>query len=173
MKTWIASIVLINSTWAFAQNSCQELFLSGRNLKKAVFLSMDRYGKERTMKNEFALLDKNTPVIQHDNLKRTEFFKVYGAQSTTVDTKNLTAAKKAFKQYEEDSRENTTQLVAKVLFEKDEKNNVNAWAVLIGQRTVDFKGQETISPKAIYSIERNSLGEQLKLITNQFGDLIM
>ena len=173
MKKIFVALLLLQSSLGWTQNMCFDVFKSGHTLKKSVFLAMDRYAKERVMKNEFALLDRNVPVLQHDNLNRTPVFKVYGSDTESVSVKSVTAAKKAFRQYEDDSRENTTHLVAQVLFEKDEKGLDNAWAVLISQQLIDTRGLKTLSPKAIYSVERNSSGEIMKLITNRFGDLIM
>ncbi len=155
-------------------NSCKSLFATGNVVRKAHYLAMNRYEKQTLLKNVFQVGSDLNPRFQgYDNLSVTKSFKVYGTKDESIDSKLQSAALKVFKKYELDSRENTIQLVATVLFEgKDVTlSENNPWAVLISKKTINGRGQEKLEPVSAYSIERNGAGEAIVPIIHNFDGL--
>ncbi len=171
-------LFLVLSTQAsFAQTkSCKSVFSSGVSIFKAQYLAMDIYGKQNFLKNIFSVgSDLNLRFRDYDNLSVSEPMKIFNSLEHSFDPKLKAAAIKVLKQYELDSRENITQLVATVLFEKKEllPGQVNPWAVLISKKIINTRGQSNLEPVAIYSMERSGSNEVMIPILNSFEGLII
>ncbi len=177
-KIFLIAIIAVTSTRAWAEGlNCRSLFSSGYVMKKSSYLTMDKYEKQRFLKNTFKIgEDLNPRFIDHDNLFVSAPFKVFGTNPVAIDSKLMTAAQKTFKKYEEDSRENTTQLVATVLYEPADITSAtaaNPWAVLISKKMISFSGKTTYEPITVYSMERNGASEALVRIIAHFNGLII
>lgn len=155
-----------------AQVRCDSLLGSGSTVKKAHFMAMDRYGKLNFLLYQFDLAGREARGMKYDNLELSPTFRMVGQLPEGVSYKTFAAAKKAMKQYELDSRENTQGLVAKVLFEK-EATGENIWAILISKRQLSHSGNERLEPIVIYSIERNTTGEKLVRISHGFDGPVL
>jgi hypothetical protein len=171
--------LLISANTAFGDLlTCNSLFSAGQTIRKANYLAMNKYEKQSFLKNLFKAGDDLNPrSIGYDNLAITSPFKVFGKVDLTIDSKLMTAAKKVFKKYEEDSRESSILLVATVLYQPKSDTNyeTDPWSVLISKRLMNARGQEILEPVAAYSIERSaaSAGEAIVLIIRNFGGLMI
>lgn len=162
---------------SFAQtDTCKSIFASGNIVRRAHYLAMNKYEKQNLLKNIFRVGSDLNPRFQgYDNLSVSKSFKVYGIKDASIDSKLQAAALKVFKQYELDSRENTIQLLATVLFENADMtlSGNTPWAVLISKRIINGRGQEKLEPVSAYSIEKTGASETIVPIINNFEGLII
>lgn len=177
MSRLILCTTLLTTQLSFAQtNSCKSIFASGNVVRRAHYLAMNKYEKQNLLKNIFRVGSDLNPRFQgFDNLSVSKSFKVYGTKDTSIDSKLQAAALKVFKQYELDSRENTIQLLATVLFEGADVtlSGNTAWAVLISKRIINGRGQEKLEPISAYSIEKTGSSETIVPLINNFEGLII
>jgi hypothetical protein len=177
ISSYLLFTTLIFSQLTFAEsNSCRSVFATGNIIRKAHYLAMNRYEKQSVLKNVFRVGSDLNPRFQgYDNLSVSNSFKVYGIKDESIDSKLQSAALKVFKKYELDSRENTVQLVATVLFEGKEVtlSENNPWAVLISKRIIDARGRVKLEPVSAYSIEKTGASETIVPIIHNFDSLII
>lgn len=172
----LLSVFFLNQLCFAQSTSCKSIFATGNIIRKAHYLAMNKYEKQSFLKNVFAVgSDRNPRFLGYDNLTVSKSFKVFGTKDDSIDLKLQTAAQKAFKRYELDSRENVSQLVATVLFEGKEitLSENNAWAVLVSKKRMTARGDITLEPIAAYSIERSGATEVVVPIIYNFDGLII
>jgi hypothetical protein len=175
-------IIFLSTLFMFSQISfatpeiCTTTSHSDYVIKKSIYLAMPNYEKQSFLTNTFQVGEaRGSGFIQHDNIIVSEAFRAFGKNQTEIHQKLVAAAQKAFKKYEQDTLENTTMLVAKVIYEADctKPNDINPWAVLISNKTVTRTGQILLQPVSIYSIERNGSSEALvRIVSNLNGPLL-
>ena len=121
---------------------------------------------------QFGIAPKGVRGFVYGNLEVTPAFKMATADNSGVSFKLYSAARKALKQYEADTRENGQTLRASVLFENAQVSitgEENPWAILLSRSRISARSGEIIlEPVAIYSIERQSTGEKMVRIGSQF-----
>ena len=158
----------------FAGNLTAVAGITGYTLNKATYLGMNKIEKQNFLKNTFKIGDNLNPrFIGHDNLRVSAPFKVFGYADPSIDIKLTTAAQKAFKQYEIDSRESSVQLVASVLYEPREftRTESNPWAILISKKNVGYSGKILMEPVSLYSFERIGSSEAMIRIISRFDSI--
>lgn len=171
----LTCVMTFASSQAFAANTCDSVFTKSSSevtIKKALYLSMTKYEKMNLLMLQFGIAPRGLRGLVYDNLEVTPAFKMAGADHSGISFKLYSAARKALKQYEVDTRENGQTLRASVLFENAHVSitgEENPWAIMLSRSRISARSGEIIlEPVALYSIERLSTGEKMVRIGSQF-----
>lgn len=150
---------------------CDSVYMiTGPTLSRSAYLAKPMSEKFPFLSLHFGVALAGTRGIVYQNIHRSEIFKMSNFDSSGVSYRNYTAARKAIRQFEDDTRENGSQMLAQVLFDGSPSDPAshNPWAILIGKARPSRSGTLVFEPLALYSIERTSTGEKLISVGSQF-----
>lgn len=167
----LAGIILTLVAPQVSANRCDSVYtITGPTLSRSAYLAKPMSEKFPFLSLHFGVSTSGTRGIVYQNIHRSEIFKMSNFESSQVSYRNYSAARKAIRQFEDDTRENGSQMLAQVLFDGSPSDPAshNPWAILIGKARPSRLGTMAFEPIALYSIERTSTGEKLISVGSQF-----